>query len=271
MTGKNETLADDECMLYCIRTKHEGDTFTMEHGDTYKVKKVLDDFVDDGEANSLIVPTIYLVVNDMEAFVEPVKDMKNQNGDPMMMYDWTCGFDMASTEEEIATANSLKETFRQGYIDKTFNVYSFSVDSREAQRASFLQVYGSLFFLGIMLSVVFLFAAVLIIYYKQISEGYEDQSRFDIMQKVGMTKKEIRNSINSQMLTVFFAPLLMAGVHICFAFPFLWKILMLFNMNNMLLIIATIAVCFVIFGLFYALVYKITSNAYYNIVSGAKE
>lgn len=106
---------------------------------------------------------------------------------------------------------------------------------------------------------------------KQISEGYEDQSRFDIMQKVGMTKKEIRNSINSQMLTVFFAPLLMAGVHICFAFPFLWKILMLFNMNNMLLIIATMAVCFVIFGLFYALVYKITSNVYYNIVSGAKE
>ena len=271
MTGKNETLAEDECMLYCIRTKHEGDTFTMEYGNTYKVKKVLDEFVQDGEANSLIIPTIYLVVNDMEAFVEPVKDMKNQNGDPMMMYDWVCGFDMASAEEEIATADSIMNTFRQGYIDKTFDAYSFSADSREAERANFLQVYGSLFFLGIMLSVVFLFAAVLIIYYKQISEGYEDQSRFDIMQKVGMTKKEIRKSINSQMLTVFFAPLIMAGVHICFAFPFLWKILMLFNMNNMLLIIATIAVCFVIFGLFYALVYKITSNAYYNIVSGAKE
>ena len=134
-----------------------------------------------------------------------------------------------------------------------------------------MELYGSLFFLGIMLSIVFLFAAVLIIYYKQISEGYEDQSRFEIMQKVGMTKKDIRRSINSQMLTVFFMPLIFAGIHLGFAFPFIWKMLMLFGLNNMVFIFIVIVICFIVFGLFYMLVYRITSNSYYAIVSGAKE
>lgn len=81
--------------------------------------------------------------------------------------------------------------------------YSFICSSREAETDSFFATFGSLFYLGIILSVVFISAAVLIIYYKQISEGYEDQARFNIMRKVGMTKKEIRKSINSQLLTVF--------------------------------------------------------------------
>lgn len=114
-------------------------------------------------------------------------------------------------------------------------------------------------------------AAVLIIYYKQISEGYEDQARFEIMQKVGMTKKEIRRSINSQLLTIFFLPLIFAGSHLCFAFPFLQKLIMLFGITNKPLLITTTVISFLIFTLFYAAVYKITSNAYYNIVSGVKE
>lgn len=97
-----------------------------------------------------------------------------------------------------------------------------SCDSVAAEREGFYSLYGSLLFLGVLLGVVFVFAAVLIIYYKQISEGYEDQSRFAIMQKVGMTKREIRKSINSQILTVFFLPLILAGVHLAFAFP-AWK------------------------------------------------
>ncbi len=127
-------------------------------------------------------------------------------------------------------------------------------------------MYGSLFFLGLVLSAVFLLAAVLIIYYKQICEGYEDSARFDIMQKVGMTKREIRKSINSQMLTVFFLPLLMAGVHLAFAFPFITKILLMFTFSNTALSITVNAVCFALFGLLYALVYKLTSGAYYAIV-----
>lgn len=121
-----------------------------------------------------------------------------------------------------------------------------------------------------MLSVVFLFAAVLIIYYKQITEGYEDASRFEIMQKVGMTAREIKRSINSQMLTVFFLPLGLAGVHLGFAFPIIWKLLEMFNLTNMNFAIMVTVICFVIFGVLYTLVYKITSNVYYGIVSSKK-
>ena len=98
-------------------------------------------------------------------------------------------------------------------------VLSTDVAFRQEFRDECTELYTGIFFMGITLSVVFLIAAVLIIYYKQITEGYEDASRFSIMRKVGMTRKEIRKSINSQVLTVFFAPLAVAGMHMAFAMP----------------------------------------------------
>ena len=121
--------------------------------------------------------------------------------------------------------------------------------------------------MGITLSVVFLIAAVLIIYYKQITEGYEDASRFSIMRKVGMTRKEIRKSINSQVLTVFFAPLIAAGVHMAFAMPLISKLLKLMYLENTSILIATALCTFGAFAIFYAIIYKITSRTYYSIVS----
>ena len=111
-------------------------------------------------------------------------------------------------------------------------------------------------------------AAVLIIYYKQLSEGYEDAARFEIMQKVGMTKRDVRASINSQLLTVFFLPLIFAGLHLGFAFPFVSKMLTLFNLTNTSLLIMRTALSFLVFAVLYVIVYKITSSAYYKIVSG---
>ena len=271
MMGTNETLADDECFVYCDRLNYQWDTFTMEYGVTYKVKEQLDDFQVDGDTAAMIMPTVFLVVDDIYVFSEPVKDMKNSNGAPMMMYDWRCGFNVDTADIGNETSENLKEMFRNMYIENNDAFYSYSVQNRDAMRASFYDVYGSLFFLGIMLSIVFLLAAVLIIYYKQISEGYEDHSRFEIMQKVGMTKKDIRKSINSQMLTVFFLPLIFAGIHLTFAFPFISKILMLFAMDNIILSVIVNLISFVVFGLFYVLIYKITSNSYYSIVSGRKE
>ena len=270
MMETNKTLAVDECFVYCDRLDYQWDTFTMEYGATYKVKEQLDAFQVDGDATALVMPTVYLVVNDIYAFSEPVKDMKNSNGAPMMMYDWRCGLDIDTADAEYEITANLKEMFRSLYIENNDAFYSYSVQSRQAMRESFYDVFGSLFFLGIMLSIVFLFAAVLIIYYKQISEGYEDHGRFEIMQKVGMTKKDIRKSINSQMLTVFFLPLIFAGIHLTFAFPFISKILMLFGMDNIILTGVVNLICFAVFGFFYAIVYKITSNSYYTIVSGRK-
>ena len=264
MMGVSETLLDDECLLYCVRTDFSGDTFTMQYGHSYKVKKILDDFTDQVVEDSVLFPGVYIVVNDLEAFMEPVLSMKTKNGNSIVNFSWSCGFDLDNAEQEIAAASAIRQASAQ--IEGEYNY--FSAESLEENRAGFFQMYGSLFFLGIMLSIVFLLAAVLIIYYKQISEGYEDQSRFDIMQKVGMTKRDIRRSINSQMLTVFFLPLVFAGIHLYFAFPFLWKMLMLFGLNDMLFIILVMLICYAIFGVFYTLVYRITSNAYYSIVSG---
>lgn len=268
MSGNEEILTEDECMLYCVRTEYTADTFTMENGKPYKVKKVLREFYNDGEYNAMIIPNVCIVVKDVAAFAEPVLSMANSYGDPLLRFEWHCGFDFDTAEEEIAVADAIRDVLRTFDIEGKYGIYSYEIESREANRAEFFELYGSLFFLGIMLSFVFLLAAVLIIYYKQLSEGYEDRSRFEIMQKVGMTKKEIRRSINSQVLTVFFSPLAFAGVHLAFAFPFVWRILMLFNLSNQPFVIAVTALCFVIFGLFYALVYKITSNSYYSIVSG---
>ena len=112
---------------------------------------------------------------------------------------------------------------------------------------------------------------VLIIYYKQISEAYEDQSRFEIMRKVGMTDREIRRSINSQVLTVFFLPLIMAGIHLAFALPLVWRVLRLMGYSDLKLMIEVNIVCFLIFGLLYVMVYRITSGVYYRIVKGIRE
>ena len=132
-------------------------------------------------------------------------------------------------------------------------------------------LFGGLLFLGILLSVVFLFGTVLIMYYKQISEGYEDQDRFNILMKVGMTKKEVKQTINSQVLTVFFMPLIMAGIHLAFAFPMIQKILMLMSgVEAKVFVIVTIG-CYLVFALFYVLVYVVTSKSYYTIISSKEK
>ena len=114
---------------------------------------------------------------------------------------------------------------------------------------------------------IFLVSCVLIIYYKQISEGFEDQSRFGIMQKVGMTKEDIRNSINSQMLTVFIIPIILACIHLATVLPIVHKLLMLFGHNNVTLLLISAGICVLVCGIFYAAIYKVTSNAYYKIVA----
>lgn len=109
-------------------------------------------------------------------------------------------------------------------------------------------------------------ATVLIMYYKQITEGYEDKERYEILQNVGMSHKEVKKSINSQVLTVFFLPLITAGVHVGFAFPFIFRILTLLGLLNMKLYAMCNIGCFLVFALFYALVYMLTSKLYYGIV-----
>lgn len=267
----DETLNADECLLYANRITYDSDTFTIVDGASYKVKKMLDNCVKDGDLDSMMNPSMIMVVPDFEECLKTVSDFRTRTEGTVMALRWKCGYDVESTEQETKEAEAIEESLARLSETKSVDgLIFYSVDSREDNRESFYDLNGSLFFLGIVLSTVFLLAAVMIIYYKQLSEGYEDYARYEIMQKVGMTKQDIRKSINSQMLTVFFSPLLMAGLHLCFAFPFLWKIMMMFGLNNRTLIIAITVICYIIFGIFYAVVYKITSNLYFYIVSGNK-
>lgn len=267
----DETLNADECLLYANRITYDSDTFTIVDGSSYKVKKMLDNCVKDGDLDSMMNPSMIMVVPDFEECLKTVSDFRTRTEGTVMALRWKCGYDVESTEQETKEAEAIEESLARLSETKSVDgLIFYSVDSREDNRESFYDLNGSLFFLGIVLSTVFLLAAVMIIYYKQLSEGYEDYARYEIMQKVGMTKQDIRKSINSQMLTVFFSPLLMAGLHLCFAFPFLWKIMMMFGLNNRTLIIAITVICYIIFGIFYAVVYKITSNLYFHIVSGNK-
>ena len=139
-------------------------------------------------------------------------------------------------------------------------------NSHAEQYAWALSVYGGLLFVAIVLGLVFVCGEVLIIYYKQVTEGYEDVGRFDIMRKVGMTEREIRKSIHHQILTVFFLPLIVAGIHNLFAFPILEKLLKMMVYAPRSLFLTTLAVCFAIFAVFYVAVYLITSRAYTRII-----
>ena len=144
---------------------------------------------------------------------------------------------------------------------------SVSVSCTALDKQSMQEFYGSFFFLGIFLGLLFLMATAMIIYYKQISEGYDDRARFELMQKVGMTAEEIRSAVRSQVLTVFFFPLVMAGVHIVFAFKMIAMLMSLLQLTNTTLFAFTTVVCFFAFAAVYALIYAITARSYYRIVS----
>lgn len=273
MMGTDETLNDDEALLFVRRDcSYNQSTISFEHGKTYSIKKQLKEFVLDSNAMANTSATFVLIVPDVHAAVDTLVALGNK---VHVYFYWRYAFDTdLSQEDQISLTNDLYAALSDTY-EKNEAVYtslrSYSIESRAANYEYFFADFAGLFYLAIILSIVFLLAAVLIIYYKQISEGYEDQSRFEIMQKVGMTKREIRKSINSQLLTVFFLPLAGAGLHLIFAFPMISQILSLFNLTNLELFTIVTLICFALFALFYTIVYRITSNAYYRIVSGARE
>ncbi len=169
-------------------------------------------------------------------------------------------------DEKTAFYNEFRdraqtETGDGGALDSGFLIF----ESRQADSSGY-SVYGAFLFLGLFLGLVFIFATVMIIYYKQVSEGYDDRKRFDIMQKVGMTETEVKQTIRSQVLIVFFLPLAAAAMHVAFAFPMIRRILAAFSMTNVTLFAVCTAATFAGFAIFYLLVYLQTSGTYYSIV-----
>ena len=220
--------------------------------------------------------SFYLVVSgleDIKALEEGNVSVYGVNGS----YEkWYYNFDLpCGDEEQIQIQNEIDKKINalaeQESEESDTLFFGASTDSRAASRADYQALYGGLFFLGILLGVVFILGMVLIIYYKQITEGYEDQDRFQILMKVGMTQKEVRQTINSQVMTVFFLPLVAAGIHTAFAFPMIEKMVHLLAFSDRKFLILVTVCSYLVFALFYIIVYMVTSKQYYKIVSGKQE
>ncbi len=204
-----------------------------------------------------------IVMNSREEIVElerayNERSYKECRGSEMMFFDYVSSDKQAQNEAfEQIFAEKWGEFEQQGNM-----TYTFFTD----MKAQAMGVFGSLFFLGLFLGTLFIAETILIIYYKQISEGYEDQKRFEIMQNVGMSRREVKHSIRSQILMVFFLPLIVAGVHIVFAFPLIKRLLYLLGLSDTMLYVLCAAGGFVGFALIYTAIYSLTAKTYYKIV-----
>ena len=261
LTVRNGVLQGAGGSISHGRSDYRESTLSFPGGAAWQVKGLVDNLASGGDSASIVTQLTAIVPDEEIADMDRLMEGMNTG----VSRSWSCGFDLGQ-EPARDGGDPVAAAIREALVSRQDDI-RFNVESLSENRDDFYGSYGSLFFLGILLSVGFSLAAVLIIYYKQISEGYEDQARFDIMQKVGMTRRDIRSSINSQLLLVFFLPLLLAGLHLVFAFPFVHKLLLLFNLWNTRLLVGTTAASFLAFAVLYTLVYRATSTAYYHIVS----
>mgnify|MGYP001131155580 FL=1 len=258
--GTNKTLEDGEILLYSNRKSFNYPVLKV-FDKEYSVKEKLDEFLGNGIMAANAANSQFIVVRDMEEINDLYEKQKEALTDIANECRYFYGFDTdASKEEQSDFYTAMMDLLAE-------NEFQGSAESRFDARTSFLGLYGGFFFIGIFLGVLFIMATVLIIYYKQISEGYDDKERFEIMQKVGMSQQEVKASIRSQVLTVFFLPLIVAGIHVAVAFPLISKLLALLNLMNTGLYIACTGVCFLVFTAMYVLVYLLTAKTYYKIVS----
>ncbi len=271
-TGETVTLADRELLYASFKTNEAFSSmsfygsapYRMIHAEKELPKRLLS--ADYRSAWGCLV----VFTNDAEAFRSEITALVGEkSGEAMMMDRLSLHFDLDS-EADTDTQEKLAKTLRSEAVKSTgkdfYGMSSLSVDTRSLCRRDYLSLFGGLFFLGMVLGPLFSIAAVLIMYYKQICEGYEDAERFAVMRKVGLTDAEIRRSVNSQVLTVFFAPLLMAGLHMLFAMPMIRLILGAFGLHNDSLFYGIGIASYVVFAVIYALMYLLTSRRYYRIV-----
>ena len=262
--GTDYELAPGEALAFRINDGKKtyggvGDTVYIDPLGTYKIVGEVEEFAAYGYDSTNSVTG--LVVDDIGPLFGKV------DGHEPTLY---IGFDVAPGMEK---SFDLSWFSFDEYIDWTAEdedgsllIRGLNWSSKTADREDYMSMYGGLYFIGIMLSGVFTLAAVLIIYYKQITEGYEDNARFDIMRKVGLTKKQIKRSVSSQMRTVFIMPIAMASLHLAFAMPILRRMLMAIYFRNDALLYTVAAFSVAVCAAVYLIVYKLTASSYYRIV-----
>lgn len=255
LSGANAALNSGEALMYTEETYRNS---TMTVGNTpVTITKSIPAFPMSNQLTTSAYPCYVLVI--------PDQDFASLSVEGSSLTITYVGFDLKDS--------ALEETFSSRwsrFIEKQFEnttLFTYSISTRSIIEESLLSSYAGLFFLGIFLGLTFLVATILIIYYKQISEGLQDAQRFSIMRQVGLTEKEIRSSIHSQVLTVFFLPLITAVIHTMFAFPMVKGCLAALEMTNTRLFLICVAICCGVFALVYLIVYFLTSRVYYHIVN----
>lgn len=227
------------------------------------------DFVVSYFANDL-TETCYLVVPDASGLMAAYDAQALRYGDEKSHIRCEVRTELTKKDYETQETcrNYLFENLRDRLNGDGENRFmSLRVDGRESYRREVYTMNGSFLFIGIFLGLIFVMGAALIIYYKQVTEGYDDRERFKIMQQVGLSHKEVKSSVRAQILMVFFLPLLVATMHIAFDFPIMLLLLRLFSITDGLLVAKCTGVVFAVFALLYAAVYSMTAGTYYKIVS----
>ena len=260
-------LQDDEIFV-CVRQGEAGDTSYSLNGKNLRIKEYLEDFQLEGMDKMIIYDGYFLVVKDRQVMQELYEMQKAVYGERASVETYSIFADLSGDPGQMERYEErflgLLEEYNQTKGEG--ETIAAKLALKDERREAMMVFCGGFLFLGVFLGFVFLMATVLIIYYKQVSEGYEDKGRFEIMRKVGMSPKEVKASIHSQIMKVFFLPLVMAGVHLTMAFPMMNRLLMLFNLRNPGLFAACTVVVVCIFAGIYGIVFGITAKAYYQIV-----
>ena len=261
--GTNVSLAPDEVLVFPSGKQFDHKTIDIA-SNTFKIKGILDSIKADSNYSANLQNSMFVVVDSMDTLFMIDDLQKQAYGDNASYIHTSYDFNLSKSE-----GMSVKEATDALIANYPGDTTYMMVDTQEGNYEDLLSLYASFLFIGIFLSFLFIMATVLIMYYKQITEGYEDKKRFEIMQKVGLDKREVKKTINSQVLTVFFLPLVVAAIHIVFAFPMIEKMLRLLYLDNTNLYIMTTVICFGVFALVYVLIYFLTSKVYYGIVRNA--
>lgn len=259
--GTGRTLQKDEVLIYSNREAFDNPVLKI-FDKEYQIKEKLNRFMGNGNIMSIIINAYFVVLPDGDERQELYEKQREALAGDASEIQYYYGFDVDVDE---AGQMEIYGAILNWYAE---NGYPATVESRAAEGRDFDVIYGGFFFLGIFLGSLCIMATALIIYYKQISEGFDDRERFEMMRRVGMSDAEVRGAIRSQVLTMFFLPPAAAGIHVAAASPMIGRMLLMLNFLNLKFYIICMAACFFVFLAAYFCIYLLTAGTYYKIVTG---
>ena len=267
--NKNKTLESNEILLHIDKKGNYNHNSISLNGSDYKIKEKLSEFPGTiGSATANIMDTYYAVVKDEKEAEKIAAKLTELSSKELEKRGISIGTGTPTLQNYVAF--NIKDTTKEAKVIENFKKLEkqsgIEIEGKEQNKLTFRGVFASFLFIGVFISLIFVTSQVVIMYYKQISEGYEDKGNFEIMRKVGITDKQIKQSIRSQVLLIFFSPLIIATLHTIVAYPFIEKILRLFLITDSSIFLQALAVTIVVFAIFYLIVYAITSKIYYRII-----